>query len=69
MEALVEEALADLSPEAQRVMNWRFNWLKMAGYNNVNALVLARDFQIDWRQANELLKNCGDQEKAMDILL
>lgn len=69
METEVLEAIHDLSPEAARVMNWRYNWLKSAGYSEVNALTLARQFDIDYSFANALLKNCKDEERAMEILL
>ena len=69
METTVDEVIANLSPEALNVFNWRYDWLKSAGYSERNAVTLARNFQIDWRFANELLNKCGDQERAMDILL
>ena len=65
----VKEHELNLSNEAQRVLQWRYDWLKDAGYSDQNANQLALRTDIDWRFASELLKTSNDQEMAMRILL
>lgn len=56
------------SPEAVRVHEWRFEWLRRAGYTESAAAVLAQRTDIDWHAASEILKHCSEKT-ALQILL
>lgn len=60
---------ADMSPEALQVFRWRLDWLREAGYSASNAERLAADTSVDWHTATDLLRACGSQERALEILL
>jgi len=58
-----------IDPEERRVIEWRMEWLRAAGYSKRNARVIAERTSIDWRFACDLLKNSDNQTLAMKILL
>ncbi len=58
----------ELSPEAEKVVNWRYTWLCAAGYTKRNARIIATATEIDWRFASTLRKNCDDEGLCMRIL-
>jgi hypothetical protein len=62
----------ELDRESIRVVEWRLQWLRAGGFNKRNARLIAES-DIDWRYANELLKNCKAKEYSetfvMDLLL
>lgn len=68
MEQAVEDDQIRWSPETVRVHEWRFDWLKRAGYSDGAAAVLAQRTDIDWHEASNLLKHCPEKT-ALKILL
>ena len=62
----------ELDRESIRVVEWRQTWLRAGGFNKRNARLIAES-SIDWRYANDLLKNArakGHDEKfVIDLLL
>ena len=69
MAKTVEKDEVRLSNEAQRVLQWRYNWLIAAGYSHDNANTIAIRADIDWHDAGDLLRACGNEEQALTILL
>jgi len=51
-----------------KVLNWRFEELARAGFNARQALQLAGDRSVDLHTAVELIKKCGDEYLAFQIL-
>lgn len=66
-EPVSELATADL--EHLRVVGWRYAVLQVAGYDEPDALVIARRVDIDLHEATDLLKNGCPVTTALEILL
>lgn len=60
--------LVEIDEEDQRVINFRYEWLRAAGYSHKNAEKIADDKDIDWHFACDLLKQCKDEKLAMRVL-
>jgi len=60
MVATVSESYDDteLDPQAKKVIDWRIEWLRDAGYSKRNARLLAEDISIDLHYACDLIRNC-----------
>lgn len=65
-------SMVDEEVELDRVILWRLQWLRAAGWSRRNAQLIASDTKVDWRFANDLLKNCKekgyDEDFAMKLL-
>ena len=65
----MSEPEIDEEPEiVDKVLNWRFKELMAAGYNARQSLTLASDRSVDLHRAVELMKKCGDEYLAFNIL-
>jgi len=60
--------VVELSQEAAKVINWRQQWLRAAGYAKTNAELIATSVEIDLHFACDLLKNGCTENQAMEIL-
>lgn len=58
----------ELDPEHLKVVGWRLNWLRAAGYRLSNAERIAYDITIDYRFACDLRDKCKDERLCMQIL-
>jgi len=58
----------ELKSEDQRVIEFKLEWLLHAGYNRRNANRIAKDLEIDWHMAVDILKHSNDQPLCMRIL-
>jgi hypothetical protein len=58
----------ELSPEATKVIEWRKEWLRAAGYTKRNSSLIASSSTIDYRYACDMLKHSRDEELCMRIL-
>jgi hypothetical protein len=56
-------------PEDESVIHWRFDQLERAGFDELGALALAIDANVDLHQACGLLALGCDPHVALDILL
>lgn len=60
----------ELSTEAQKVVDWRLEWLLRDGrYKTGNAERIALEMDIDYKFAIELHKKCDNERLCMKILL
>lgn len=48
----------ELDPEAQKVINWRVEWLRHGGFTKRNATLLASREDCDYRYYNRVLADC-----------
>jgi len=58
----------ELSEEAEKVIDWKKEWLRAAGYTKRNASLIASSSEIDYRLACDMLRQSKDQELCMRIL-
>ena len=61
------EDVVELSREAERVIKWRKDWLRVH-YSPRNANKIARDTSIDLHFAVDLRNRCEDEGLCMRIL-
>ena len=54
--------------EQGKVVEFRFTWLRDAGYSTQNADKIAHDLSQDWHFAVKLRKQCDDEKLCMRIL-
>lgn len=59
----------ELSQESEKVIKWRKQWLKQAGYSRRNADLIASDTNIDLHFACDLIKKTEDEDLCMKILI
>lgn len=60
---------SELSDEAEKVIKWRRQWLRSAGYSRRNAELIATETKIDLHFACDLMKKTEDEDLCMKILL
>jgi len=58
----------ELSPEATKVIDWKIEWLRVAGYTKRNSSLIASSPEIDYHIACDMLKQSKDEELCMRIL-
>ena len=57
-----------LAPEALKVVQWRNEWLRAAGYSRRNAKKIAYATEINWHIAYDIRKQCDNEELCMEVL-
>jgi hypothetical protein len=65
----VEEAVQEIETESERVLRWRADELKRAGYDDRLALKLALRSHVDLHRAVDLLRRGCDPVLAARILV
>jgi hypothetical protein len=65
----VEEAVQEIETESERVLRWRVDELKRAGYDERLALKLALRRHVDLHRAVDLLRHGCDPALAARILV
>jgi hypothetical protein len=65
----VEEAVREIETESERVLRWRVDELKRAGYDERLALKLALRRHVDLHRAVDLLRQGCDPALAARILV
>jgi len=68
MTNVVEYEETELSPEATKVIEWKIEWLRHAGYTKRNSALIASSSEIDYHFACDLLKQSKDEALCMRIL-
>lgn len=58
----------ELENETTKVVKFRQEWLRAAGYSKRNAELIASDLDLDWHFAHDLRKKCSDEDLCMRIL-
>jgi len=65
----VEAAVQEMETESERVLRWRVDTLRQAGYDERLALKLALRRHVDLHRATDLLRRGCEPELAARILL
>ena len=60
--------VVELSREAKKVIQWRYDWLRSVEYSLEDAGMIAENTAIDLHFAVELAKRCKDADVRMRIL-
>lgn len=55
--------------ERDHVVEWRYEWLRHAGWTTANAFMIAENLEIDWHLAHDMRKHCKDEELLLKVLL
>lgn len=55
--------------DRDKVIDFKLEWLRVAGYSERNALKIARDETVDWHVAVNIRKRCQDEKLCMKVLL
>lgn len=58
----------EIAPERRKVIDFRLEWLRAAGYTKRNAELIASDLSIDWHFACDLRQRCVDESLCMRII-
>jgi hypothetical protein len=65
----VEAAVQEIETESERVLRWRIDTLRQAGYDERLALKLALRRHVDLHRATDLVRRGCEPELAARILL
>lgn len=54
--------------EVDKLIKFRYEWLKSVGYTRRNANLIASALEINWHTAYDMRKYCEDEDLIMRIL-